>query len=65
MPRPSKIVRCVDCKREFPRKELNRHFRCKNCRVKKFLAVVEGMYKKQGPEYEHWKQRMKEAVGRL
>jgi len=60
--RVSKIVKCVDCRREFPRKELNRRFRCYDCRVKKFMAVVEQMYKREGPEYEHWKQKTKEAL---
>ncbi len=65
MIRQSKIVKCVDCGNEFPRKLLNRHFRCLDCAMKKMMAVSRQMYQKSGPEYEHWKEQIKSALGRL
>ncbi len=61
----SKIVKCVDCGKEYPRKELNRHFRCHDCTWPKMLAVMTGMIEKTGPEYEKWRHAMKRAVGSL
>jgi len=65
MPTRSKIVRCVDCGQEFPRKLLNRKLRCPDCAMKKMTDVVRQMYAKSGPEYEHWKEQIKASVGRL
>ena len=55
MPTKSKITKCVDCGKEFPRKVLNRKFRCWDCAGKKMLAVITQMSDKSGPEYEKWK----------
>lgn len=56
MPSASKIVKCVDCGCEFPRKGLNRKGRCADCALKKVCAVSTQMHLKSGPEYEHWKE---------
>jgi DNA-directed RNA polymerase subunit RPC12/RpoP len=65
MPRASEIVKCVDCGKEFPRKGLNRKFRCPDCAMKKMTDVVRQVYAKSGPEYEHWKAQIKASIGRL
>lgn len=65
MRKASKIVPCVDCQEEFPRKELNRMGRCDKCA---FYAVRDAMtqfHNHAGPYYEKWKTRMKERIGRL
>lgn len=61
----SKIVPCVDCGREWPRKELNRNFRCKPCAWKKVGDVVWQLHHQQGPEYEKWKEATKAAMSSL
>jgi DNA-directed RNA polymerase subunit RPC12/RpoP len=61
----SKIVKCVDCGKEFPRKGLNRNFRCPDCAFKKMRAVLTQMYEKSGPEYEHWKSAMLANLSRI
>lgn len=61
----SKIVPCVDCGKELPRKELNRRGRCCSCAM---AAVEDAMYQlaaKSGPMYEKWKQGMKAAAEKL
>ncbi|MBA7677103.1 hypothetical protein ES703_85351 [subsurface metagenome] len=63
--RASKIVKCVDCGREFPRKELNRMFRCRGCRIKISHDNAEQLMAKSGPEYEKWKQGVKAAAEKL
>lgn len=65
MPRASGIVKCVDCKSEFPHKQLNRKGRCPDCAMKKVRAVMTQMFNKSGPEYENWKKKVKAAIGRL
>lgn len=65
MPTVSKIVKCVDCGKEYPRKELNRKWRCPDCGMNKMVAVIRGMYYKSGPEYEHWKKQTKRSLRRL
>ncbi len=64
MPRMSKIVKCVDCGDEYPRKLLNQKSRCHYCAMKKELAVFRGLRYKSGPEYEHWKEQIKASIGR-
>ena len=64
MPRASTIVKCVDCGKELPRKQLNRKLRCSDCALKKVRAVMTQMFKKSGPEYEHWKKRCIEVSDR-
>jgi len=61
----SKIVPCVDCGREFPRKVLNHKFRCKDCGYKKVGEVVYQLHTKSGPEYEKWKEAVKYAADGL
>ena len=65
MPTVSKMTKCVDCGKEFPRKELNRRLRCWDCALKKMLAVGRQLHDRSGPEYEHWKEQIKAKIGRL
>jgi len=65
MKRASKIVKCVDCQREFPRKQLNRMLRCHDCALDKVEAVSRQLHNREGPEYEKWKTAMKKAIGGL
>lgn len=55
----SKIVKCIDCGREFPRKELNRNFRCHDCAEKAMMDTRHQLWDKSGPYYEKWKAAMK------
>lgn len=57
----SKIVKCVDCGKEYPRKELNRHGRCRDCAWKLVGTVPYQLHYKEGPEYEKWRKRMIEV----
>ena len=61
----SKIVKCVDCGKEFPRKELNRNFRCHDCAWKKIGEIPHQLHEKSGPEYERWKAGIKAATAKL
>ena len=61
----SKIVKCVDCGTEYPRKELNRNFRCHDCAWKKAGEIPVQLMAQSGPEYEKWKQSMKAVAERL
>ena len=65
MGKASEIVRCVDCRREFLRKSLNRNLRCPDCATKKVYNVVRQLHAKSGPEYEYWKEQTKIFIGRL
>ncbi len=58
----SKIVKCIDCGRESPRKELNHMLRCRDCAMKAVRETMEQMIEHSGPYYEKWKQSMR-AVG--
>lgn len=62
---PSKIVPCVDCGREFPRKELNRHFRCHDCAWEALRSNWESLREHAGPSYEKWKAGIQSAVNKL
>jgi len=61
----SKRVKCVDCGKEFPRKELNRKFRCLACATKILRDNMGDLMAHEGPQYEKWKQSMKAAAERL
>ena len=61
----SKIVKCVDCGREFPRKELNRKFRCPDCRIKILRENMGQLMAHEGPQYEKWKTAVKASVAKL
>ncbi|MBA7675886.1 hypothetical protein ES703_84125 [subsurface metagenome] len=63
--RASKIVHCVDCNEEFPRKELNRKGRCQECRIKIVRANMGQLMAHEGPHYEKWKKAIKTAAARL
>jgi len=65
MGRASKIVKCVDCGREFPRKELNRNLRCRECSLPAMVRTINQIKDKSGPEYKKWKESMQNAVRRL
>lgn len=58
----SKIVSCVDCGKEYPRKELNRHFRCSDCALTVMREVFEQMVKREGPYWEKWLDAKAKAV---
>lgn len=60
----SKIVKCVDCGREFPRKELNQRFRCHDCAWKKVGETASQLHAHSGPEYENWKKAVREKADR-
>jgi len=61
----SKIVKCVDCGKEYPRKELNRNFRCHDCAWKVVEQNGRQLHAHEGPHYERWKEGVKAAAGRL
>jgi len=61
----SKIVPCIDCGQELPRKELNRNFRCYDCCLKIMRETALGLQAHSGPHYEKWKQAVKTAAGKL
>lgn len=61
----SKIVKCVDCGKEFQRKRLNRKFRCHDCAWKKVGEVPAQLMAHSGPEYENWKAKVKAAADKL
>jgi len=61
----SKIVKCIDCDREFPRKELNRMGRCPECAMAAMRDDITQMHAHSGPYYEKWKQAVKAAAGKL
>lgn len=63
--RESKTVKCVDCGNEFPRKELNRKFRCPDCAWKAVGEVSRQLHDKSGPYYERWKQGLQAAADKL
>ena len=65
MSKASKVVKCVDCGREFPRKELNRKGRCQDCAMVAVRDAMVQLHQKSGPYYESWKRGIKEGVGRL
>ena len=65
MPRMSKIVPCVDCQKEFPRKELNRMGRCRTCAWQAAMEAPRQLYNHEGPYYEKWKAAMRKGIGRL
>jgi len=61
----SKIVKCVDCGREFPRKDLNRNFRCKECIIQIVRDNVVQLNAHEGPHYEKWKLALQTRIGKL
>lgn len=61
----SKIVECVDCGKEFPRKELNRKFRCRDCTMKIVEENMRGLLSHSGPHYEKWRKAYKAAAEKL
>lgn len=61
----SKIVKCVDCGVEHPRKELNRKFRCIDCGFPFMVKTINQIHDKSGPEYEKWKAQVKAAASSL
>ena len=63
--RQSKPDKCVDCGGEFPRKELNRNHRCRDCAWKAVEACPRQLHDKSGPYYERWKQGIRAAAGKL
>ncbi len=65
MGKASKIVKCVDCGREFPRKELNRGGRCQDCGMAACRDSMIQLHQKSGPYYERWRESIKAAAGRL
>jgi len=63
--RASKIVKCVDCGKEYPRKELNRRLRCQDCAMAAVRDAMTQMHQKSGPYYEKYKQGVKAAAEKL
>ena len=61
----SKVVKCVDCGKEYPRKELNRNFRCPDCRMKIVGENMWQLHRHEGPHYEKWRVAVKAAAGKL
>lgn len=50
----SKIVHCIDCGKEYPRKELNQKLRCPDCAWKACGDAGSQMFAKEGPYYDRW-----------
>lgn len=65
MSRISRRTKCVDCGKEFLRKQLNRKFRCPECAWRKMCRVAEEIHSKSGPEYEHWKEKLEASLRRI
>lgn len=63
--RTSKIVPCIDCGVELPRKELNRHRRCKECAWKVMGETMEQLHAHEGPQYEKWRKAIKSTAQKL
>lgn len=63
--RASKIVPCVDCNEEFPRKELNRMGRCHDCAMAAVRDSMTQLHNKSGPYYEKWKKAVRTAAQKL
>jgi len=61
----SKIVKCIDCGQEFPRKELNRSFRCQDCRTKILVDNMQQLHDHSGPHYEKWREAVQAAARKL
>jgi len=61
----SKIVPCVDCGEEYPRKELNRKFRCHDCAMEIIRANMWELNRHEGPNYEKWRRAMQAAANKL
>lgn len=61
----SKIVKCVDCGVEHPRKELNRNFRCHDCCMKIIGENAYQLHRHEGPHYQKWKQAVKASASSL
>jgi len=61
----SKIVKCIDCGDEQPRKELNRSFRCVECRMTALRDNMVQLRKHKGPAYDKWRTAMQAASSRL
>ena len=61
----AKIYYCVDCGLELPRKDLNRHHRCQDCRIKISRDNMQQLRSHDGPHYEKWKQALKAAAQKL
>ena len=64
MPPRSKIVKCVDCRKEFPRKLLNRHCRCEMCAWDITAETMHQLHQHSGPLYEHWQAACKAKASR-
>lgn len=64
MPKSSKIVECIGCKREFPRKSLNRNGRCEFCANIAGWDNMQQLKERSGPYYMQWKEACKAAAGR-
>ncbi len=63
--RASKIVNCIDCGKESPRKELNRSGRCHDCAMAAVRDSTTQMHQKSGPYYEKWRTQVKASVDKL
>ena len=63
--RVSKIVPCVDCGKELPRKELNRRRRCRDCAGAAVRDAMNQLAAREGPYYQKWKSMMKAAAEKL
>ncbi|MBA7586216.1 hypothetical protein ES708_28212 [subsurface metagenome] len=61
----NKMIPCVDCGKEHPRKELNRKLRCPDCRIKILRDNMQQLMDHEGPHYEKWKQGVKAAAEKL
>uniref|UniRef100_A0A6H2A6K8 C2H2-type domain-containing protein n=1 Tax=viral metagenome TaxID=1070528 RepID=A0A6H2A6K8_9ZZZZ len=61
----SKIVSCIDCGKEYPRKELNRRFRCPDCAMRIIEENMLQLHRHEGPHYEKWRKAVQAAVGKL
>ena len=61
----SGIYKCVDCGGDFPRKELNRKFRCQDCAMIALQDNMHALLNKHGAYYEKWKQSIRAAADKL
>lgn len=64
MPRASEIVKCVDCGKDFPRKELNHVGRCRLCASYAVHDAMTQLHNHSGPYYEKWKAACEAKAGR-
>lgn len=61
----SKIIKCVDCGREFENRGQRRKQYCIECGYGRVSETTRQLSEKKGPIYDKWRERIKAAAERL